>query len=257
MRQIKLGMVIAKPETRTISEIEKYITSEEVEMLMFPEGYLQSGNLEKVRELARKHKKWIVSGMDDDRVLSHGMETGIIIDPSGDIAGEHRKTSLTKWEVEHGCQRGNSIKVIETPLGKFGFAICYEIHFPEVSRILALQDAEIIFNPIGSGMWNEAQFNVWNAIARARASENSAFVVGCSHFDDCIPVAFAYAPGGECLASSREQNRMVPVVLDFGKYKTEKDFDQRRPELYSDLVGLKYLGNQSTKDQWRIARRKP
>lgn len=236
MRQIKLGIVIAKPETKTISEIEKYISSDRVEMLMFPEGYLQSRNLEKVRGLAKKHQKWIVSGMDDRRNLSRRMQTGIIIDPSGNIAGEHCKTSLTKWEVERGYQRGDSIKAIDTPLGRFGFAICYEIHFPEVARILALQSAGIIFNPIGSGMWDEAQFEVWNAIARARASENNVFVVGCSHFNDHIPVAFAYAPGGECLVSSREQNRMVPVVLSLAKHKTEKNFDQRRPELYSDLI---------------------
>jgi len=238
MRQIKLGIVVAQPETETISEFEKYISSEWAEMLMFPEGYLNSKNLEIIRELAKKHNKWIVCGMDDTRDLAHHMESGIIIDPSGNILGEHRKTSLTKWELEHGYERGNSIKVIDTPFGKFGFAICYEIHFPEVSRILALQGAEVIFNPIGTGMWNEAQFSVWNAIAKARASENNAFVVGCSHFNDCIPVAFAYAPDGECLVSSREQNRMIPVVLDFEKYKTRKIFDQRRPDLYSDLVNL-------------------
>ena len=236
MRQIKLGIVIAKPETETISEAEKYISSDWAEMLLFPEGYLQSENLEKVQKLAKEYKKWIVSGMDDKRDSAHRMESGIIIDPSGKIVGEHRKTSITKWEVEHGYERGNSIKVVDTKLGKFGFAICYEIHFPEVSRILALQGVEIIFNPIGTGMWHEAQFGVWNAIAKARASENNAFVVGCSHFNDCIPVAFAYAPGGECLVSSREQNRMIPVVLDFEKYKTGKNFDQRRPDLYSDLV---------------------
>ena len=236
MRQIKLGIVIAKPETKTISEIEKYISSDCVEMLMFPEGYLQSRNLEKVQRLAKKYQKWIISGMDDRRNPSRRMQTGIIIDSSGNIAGEHCKTSLTKWEIKRGYQRGDSIKAIDTPLRRFGFAICYEIHFPEVARILALQGAEIIFNPIGTGMWDEAQFEVWNAVARARASENNVFVVGCSHFNDHIPIAFAYAPGGECLVSSREQNRMVSVVLRFAKHKTEKNFDQRRPELYSELI---------------------
>lgn len=235
-KQIKLGLVIAKPETETVSEIEKYVALDCVDMLMFPEGYLQSGNLEQVQGLAGKHEKWIISGMDDHRDVSRKMATGIIIDPAGDIAGEHRKTSLTKWEIRRGYQRGDSIKVIDTPLGRFGFAICYEIHFPEVSRILALQGADIIFNPIGSGMYDEAQFDVWNAIARARASENNVFVVGCSHSNECIPIAFAYAPGGECLMSSRAQNRMAPVVLDLKKHKTGKNFDQRRPELYADLA---------------------
>lgn len=239
MRQIKLGIVIAKPERETISEIERYISSDEIEMLLFPEGYLHSENLERVQQLAKKHKKWILTGMDDERNPTRRMETGIIIDPYGNIIGEHHKTSLTKSEIDNGYQRGNSIKIIKTPIGKFGFAICYEIHFPETARILALQGAEIIFNPIGTGMWNEAQFDTWNTVAKTRASENNVFVVGCSHFNDCIPVAFAYAPDGECLVLSREQNKMIPVVIDFDKYKTGKKFDQRRPELYTDLIKLK------------------
>jgi predicted amidohydrolase len=235
MRQIKLGIVVAQPETETVSEIEKYVSSNWAEVFLFPEGYLRPKNLEKVQKLAAANKKWIVTGMDDDR-NGRRLMTGLIIDPDGNVVGDHQKTSLTKWEVELGYQRGDSIKVIDTPLGKFGFAICYEIHFPEVSRILALQGAEIIFNPIGTGMWHEAQFGTWNAVAKTRAAENNVFVVGCSHYNDCIPLAFAYAPGGECLVSSREQNRMIPVVLDFEKHETEKSFSQRRPGLYADLI---------------------
>lgn len=85
-------------------------------------------------------------------------------------------------------------------------------------------------------MWHEKQYREWNAIAQARASENKAFVVGCSHFNDIIPIAFAYAPDSECLAQSREVNRPVRVTLDLDKYPTPT-FSQRRPELYEDLTG--------------------
>ena len=235
MKKIKIGLVIAKPERDSISEIEKYIT-EEADILMFPEGYLQSKNLKKVQAIAKKNKKWIVTGMDDRRDKSKKMEAGIIIDSDGRLVGEHFKTSITQWEVDHGFSRGNSIKVINTKLGKFGFAICYEVHFPEVARALAINGVEIILNPIGTGMWHEEQFKQWNAVAKTRASENNAFVVGCSHFNDAIPMAYAYAPGGECLISVRDVNRMVMVTLDPEKYKLDKNFSQRRPELYKDLT---------------------
>lgn len=235
MRKIKLGLVIAKPED-SISELEKYSTSNEADILLFPEGYLKSNNLKKAQLLAKKNKKWIITGMDDKRDKKKRMGSGIIIDDSGKIVGEHQKTSFTQWEIDHGFTRGNSIKVINTKLGKLGFAICYEIHFPEVPRVLALQGAEIIINPIGTGMWHEEQFKQWNAVAKTRASESNAFLIGCSHYNDCIPIAFAYAPGGECLVSERSVNKLIPVVLDFNKYKVGKNFSQRRPELYSDLI---------------------
>lgn len=53
-------------------------------------------------------------------------------------------------------------------------------------------------------------------------------------------MAYAYAPNGNCLVLSREANRMIPVVLDFNKYKAGRNFDKRferrRPDLYSYLV---------------------
>ena len=235
MSKIKLGLVIAKPED-IISELEKYVASDEADLLVFPEGYLKSEYLDQAKQIAKTHKKWIVTGMDDKRLKNKKLESGIVIDPSGKIVGEHQKTSITQWEIDHGFKRGNSVKALKTSLGVFGFAICYEIHFPEVTRILALQGVDIIFNPIGTGMWHEEQFKQWNAVTKTRASENRAFVVGCSHYNDAIPIAYAYAPTGECLVSARDTNRLISVVLDLDKYKTDKHFKERRPELYSLLT---------------------
>ena len=177
-----------------------------------------------------------MTGIDDYRYSGKKYETAIIIDPSGDIVGEHKKTSLTDYEIENGYCQGDSIKVIDTVFGKIGIAICYEIHFPEVSRIYALQGAKFIFNPVGTGMWHEHQYEQWNSIARARASENGVFVLGCSHFNNTIPFAFAYTTNGECLVKSREVNRVVYVSLDLDKYQIKKNFSQRRPELYNDIT---------------------
>jgi len=233
--QIKIGLVVAQP-SKDIDELKRFISNDGAEFFLFPERLLHSDDLEEACRLAKVSGKWLATGMDDRRQGGKKFETAIIIDPSGNTVGEHKKTSITKSEVRNGYSRGDSISVIETKIGKVGLSICYEIHFPEISRIYALQGASIILNPIGTGMWHEQQFKQWTSIASARASENEVYVLGCSHFNNAIPLAFAYDPYGNCLVLSREANRLISVTVDLSK-QGEKKFSQRRPELYGELVG--------------------
>lgn len=239
--KFNLGIIPALPagsHADPLHDLKKYSKSDSVEVLLFPEGYLHSENLTSAQEVAKDNKKWLVTGVDDFRESKNKFETALIINPKGEIVGEHKKTSLTEYEIKHGYSRGDSIEVIDTDFGKVGITICYEIHFPEISRVYALQGARIIFNTIGTGMWNEKQYRLWNSVAQTRASENKAYVFGCSHFNDAIPVAFAYAPDGECLVQARDCNRLIKVGVDLDKFPIEgfNNFKQRRPELY-EVIG--------------------
>ena len=131
-----------------------------------------------------------------------------------------------------------AIDVFETDFGKAGISICYEMHFPEVARILAVQGARIVFNPVGTGMWHETQYAAWTSVGRTRASENGIFAVGCSHANDAVPFAYAYAPNGRALAEARHVSRMVTVTVDlkecFGMF-----MEHRQPHLYGKLVEKK------------------
>jgi len=230
---LKIGLIIAR-QNQGLSEANNFLSKFSGDLLLFPEGFISSKNLKKLCQLAKKYKKWIVSGMDDRRDKEI-FETAVVINPKGKLVGEHKKTSITKSEIEDGYSRGGSIEIINTDFGKIGVAICYEIHFPEVARILALKGARIIFNPIGTGMWHEKQYKIWTRTAAARAAENGVFVVGCSHFNDAIPIGFACDPEGNFLVRERSVNKLIPVTVDFSKYK-KFSFDQRRPELYEQLV---------------------
>lgn len=238
MEKLKLGLVIAKEE-KDLSELKHFISDEWPDVFLFPEGYLHSDNLEEACSIIRKNNKWLITSMKDKRKAGKIFQTGIIIGPGGQVVGEHKKTSITQYENDYGIIAGDSIDSVDTGIGKIGLSICFELHFPEISRIYALQGSRIIFNPIGTGMWNGQQYNQWNAVALARAAENGVFVVGCSHYNDAIPIAFAYAPGGECLVQTKDANKLIPVELDYTKYKPWT-FDQRRPELYQELVKKDY-----------------
>jgi len=78
-------------------------------------------------------------------------------------------------------------------------------------------------------------FAQWTAAGRSRAAENGIFAVGCSHYNDAVPLAYAYAPDGNCLVQTRDANRLVTVTLDlsqcFGMF-----LEHRQPHLYGKLI---------------------
>ncbi len=199
---LRLGLVVAKREKPKLTELKKYLDSNLADVFLFPEGYFSSEQLVEVQQIVQSYQKWLVTSMEDLREPGKKYQTGVVIDPEGCLVGEHKKTSITDFERRKQVHTGSSIDIIPTMFGKIGIAVCYEIQFPEVSRIYALHGARIIFNPIGVGMYHERQVIQWTTMARARAIENGVFVCGCSHDIDAIPIAYLYDPEGECLVFS-------------------------------------------------------
>ena len=92
----------------------------------------------------------------------------------------YSKIHVTPTEVNSwGIVGGNKLKVYDTDAGKIGILICYDVEFPELSRLLALQGMEILFVPFLTDTQNA--FTRVKACAMARAIENECFVAiaGC------------------------------------------------------------------------------
>jgi predicted amidohydrolase/GNAT superfamily N-acetyltransferase len=93
---------------------------------------------------------------------------------------EYRKIHITPNEVRHyGMVGGNEIRTFDTDCGKIGLLICYDVEFPELSRILADQGMQILFVPFLTDTQN-GYTRVRNC-AMARAIENECYVAisGC------------------------------------------------------------------------------
>ena len=74
--------MVAQPN-KGIDELKRFISSDETEFFLFPEGFLHSDDLEEARKLAKTSGKWLASGMDDRRQPGKKFETAIIIDAFG------------------------------------------------------------------------------------------------------------------------------------------------------------------------------
>ena len=121
---------------------------------------------------------------------------------------------LTGTEKRTGTLSGDEIHCVDTPFGKIGIPICYEIHFPEVSRCLVLEEPVLLVNIVGTGMYHDQQFSQWTALARARAIENEVHIVGCCHNTYGIPLAFVYCSSGEILLEEKHAHDSYTVSLD-------------------------------------------
>jgi len=97
------------------------------------------------------------------------------VSEDGEILAHYDKIHLFKIFNENKfIKAGESLTILETKFGKIGFAICYDLRFPEMFRKLAMQGAEAF---ILCGAWPHPRMMHWQTLLRARAIENQAFMI--------------------------------------------------------------------------------
>ncbi|MGA8977919.1 MAG: carbon-nitrogen hydrolase family protein [Pedococcus sp.] len=103
----------------------------------------------------------------------------VLIDPTGEVVGVYRKTHPFCTEHVDGggwVTPGDTVTVVDTPLARIGMIVCFDGDYPELSRIQAVQGAEVILRP--SALLRSA--DIWELTSRARAYDNHVFVVGAN-----------------------------------------------------------------------------
>jgi len=174
-----------------------------------------------------------------------------LIDDGGEIVGVYHKTHPFPTERLGGggwTTPGTEIRAFETRLGKIGMMICYEGDFPEISRILAVQGAEIIVRP--SALLRS--FDIWDVTNRARAYDNHVYIVGVNIVGPDLGGNYYFGhsmivdPIAQRLAQARGTEEIVFAELDPDpiKYiswgtKSPMIFDHledRNVALYGDLL---------------------
>jgi deaminated glutathione amidase len=132
--------------------------------------------------VARSHRIWLIGSSiplesGDPRRVHNSM---LVYDENGRRAARYDKIHLFSLDLgqeqfseERTIHPGNEVKVVETPLGRIGLSVCYDLRFPELYR--AMRDVDVIVVPAA---FTETTGRAhWEALIRARAIENLAYVL--------------------------------------------------------------------------------
>ncbi len=201
--------------------------------------------------LARRYHMLIIVSLPE-WVGDLRYNTAVIIGRDGSIVGRYRKTHLPLGELVTGTEAGDSFPVFDTDIGRVGMQVCYDHMYPEVTRLLALNGAEIVFTPVmGDGRYENTAHE---AVARARAIDNTVFYV--TSMRD-VPSSLIVDTTGRVVADTKGTPGVVfaDVDLDERCYQRwmsiggEGDFRniwrrERHPSMYRALAeGYERLGS--------------
>ena len=139
-----------------------------------------------LRDTARECCVWLVAGSVPERDGDAIYNTCYVFDPTGTQRAKHRKVHLFDIDVTDGqrffesdtLSPGQHYTLFDTPFGKVGVAICFDVRFAELFRILALEGAQLIVVPAAFNMTTGPAH--WELLFRARALDNQCFLAGCA-----------------------------------------------------------------------------
>lgn len=137
-----------------------------------------------------------------------------VIEADGKILGTYRKSFLWGREKEIFVPGEKQYKLFHTSVGALGALICYDIEFPEPSRLLTLKGAQLLVVP---SVWSVQAEPRWDIQLPARALDNTVFVLGVNTTGEgSCGKSKALAPDGRLLAeASREREELLLVEMDW------------------------------------------
>jgi predicted amidohydrolase len=201
------------------------------------------------RGIARELGIDLVAGSFSERTdAERGANTSIHVGPDGELKAAYRKIHMFDVEVgghvyresEHEAP-GEEIVLSETANGAgLGLTICYDLRFPELYRILAVQGAQIIAVPAAFTFATTRDH--WEILLRARAIEDQAFLVAANQIGEHAKGirsggrSMIVDPWGLVLATAPDAETFVIAELDLAKQaevrRTLPSLANRRPEAY-------------------------
>jgi len=204
--------------------------------------------LGKLAEIAKEFKLYLSTGsmafMRDNRLynMSH------LIGPDGVVLGEYTKCHLYDAHLNGTdiCESslftpGNMLTVIDTPLCTIGIMICYDIRFPEFSRLYALENVDLLLVP---SVFNTITGSAhWHTVMCGRAIENQFFIAATSQARKLTSSYKAYGhsmvvgPWGEICGEAGEAEQIVYADIDLSLIENAKKklplLSHRREDIYN------------------------
>ncbi len=131
--------------------------------------------LELMVDIAVKEQLYIIAGTTPVKRGDKIYNVAYFITPTGEVHSQD-KIHITPGEREEwGISPGEKLKIFETPFGRIAIQVCYDVEFPESTRLLAMAGVEVLFVPFNTD--EPRSFNRVKYCAQARAVENYIYVV--------------------------------------------------------------------------------
>lgn len=219
-----------------------------------PEG----PTVQRLSKLAKEYNMVIIIPIYEEEQTGVYYNTAAVVDADGTYLGKYRKNHIPHVPVNKEGTKGFLEKfyfkpgnlgypVFKTKYATIGVYICYDRHFPEGARALALNGAEIVFNP--SATVAGLSEYLWKLEQPAHAVANGYFIGAINRVGSEAPwdighfygTSYFCDPRGEFLATgSRDTDDLVIADLDLNKIREVREvwqfFRDRRPDTYGVLT---------------------
>lgn len=261
--QISCKIGDKKHNIETMKRITRQAKKAEADLVAFPElaltGYVvrdrayelaepvpNGASVRQIEEIAKKENIHIILGMIERSAKARAVlhNTALLIGPKGYI-GKYQKMYLpthSVFEEKRYFRPGYQTPVFETEIGKLGMIICYDVYFPEVTRMLTLKGAKLVVCISASPSVRRGFFETLTA---ARAMENTVFVafVNLAGIEDGLQFwggSRIIAPSGSLISQAKyDEDDLITARINYSDLMrvqawvpTLRDL---RPEIFDSL----------------------
>jgi deaminated glutathione amidase len=202
-----------------------------------------------LRKAAKANKISIISTIyekNGSRFDNRVYDTAVLIDNNGKISSVYRKLHLYDAlgiKESDKMMAGNMIeKPVKTSVGNLGLMICYDIRFPEMSRILTVKGANILVSPSAwvQGVMKEEH---WQTLLKARAIENGSYMIAPNQIGNIFSGrSMAVDPFGVVLLDMGNREGMEVVEIDKSRVQKVRELlpllKNRRTDVYGNNTSI-------------------
>lgn len=230
LQQVERLMIQAKAEDVQLVLLPEnfaFMGQHETDKLSISEHYGQGPIQDKISQLAKKLGLWVIAGTIPLKGSGSKVRAScLVFDDQGLCVGRYDKIHLFDVAVSpqetylesSTIERGHDFAVVDTPVGKIGLTVCYDLRFPELYHKLMSQGAELFTVP--SAFTAITGLAHWEILLRARAIENLSYVLaanqGGRHENgrSTYGHSMVIGPWGEILAQHKVGAGVVIASID-------------------------------------------
>jgi beta-ureidopropionase len=230
-----------------------FCPSQEIKWMRTAEKIPEGPTTQTMMEYAKKYNMVIVVPIYEEAMTGVYYNTAAVIDADGKYLGKYRKNHIPQvagfWEKFYFKPGNLGYPTFQTKYAKIGVYICYDRHFPEGARLLALNGAEIVYNPSAT-VAGLSQY-LWKLEQPAHAAANGMYM-GCINrvgterpwnLGKFYGTSYFVDPRGKILCeASEDDDELIIADLNLDTIQEVRDtwqfFRDRRPETYENMVKL-------------------